>query len=198
MNLLSKLSDRNLKRKNVKAWAWKSMQGKSTLNTRKFSMKKRGANKMLKRNMKDWTVKPSNKNNKWETSFDNWKLKERKSKFLLMHLKERQEKLSKPTSNLNKEYLKEKVRFKPDWTNWKGLKPTMKRLKKSFDNLKDNLISTKWKLTSYCQRLTMKEEKLWQMKKAQTEKFAAWRRKRRNCKLESKGKPKEATTTKPC
>lgn len=53
MNLLSKLSDRNLKRKNVKAWAWKSMQGKSTLNTRKFSMKKRDANKMLKRNMKD-------------------------------------------------------------------------------------------------------------------------------------------------
>jgi hypothetical protein len=53
MNLLSKLSDRNLKKKNVKEWAWKSMQGKNTLNTRKFSMKKRDANKMLKRNMKD-------------------------------------------------------------------------------------------------------------------------------------------------
>lgn len=36
------------------------------------------------------------------------------------------------------------------------------------------------------------------MRKAQTEEFAAWRRKKRNCKPESKGKPKEATTTKPC
>ena len=113
-NQVYKLSANSFKKKNVRVWEWRNMQEKNILNMKKSSIKKKDANKMLKNNMKGWTVKPSNNNNKWEIWFDNCKLKKRKSKSLSMHLRKKLVKLSKLTNNSSKEFLKDKEKFNQD------------------------------------------------------------------------------------
>ena len=82
--------------------------------------------------------------------------------------------------------------------NLKDLKQTMKKLKKSSDNLKDSPTSTRWKSINFCLKSIMKEEKLWQTKKELAEEFEAQKNKRKNCKPEFKVKLKEAIIMKPC